>query len=125
MPTYEYRCPEGHMFDVFQKMSDEPGAVCPTCGAESERQISAGAGFLFKGSGFYITDSRSPEYAKKASAEKSQGGGDGKKESEKKEAGTSAGSDGSSSSDGAGAGSGASSGVSKKKPSSDSGSAGD
>jgi len=72
MPTYEYRCPEGHTFDVFQRMSDEPGAECPTCGVAAERQISAGAGLLFKGSGFYITDSRSPEYAKKASAEQSQ-----------------------------------------------------
>ncbi len=70
MPTYEYRCPEGHEFEVFQRMSDEPGAQCPTCGAQSERLISAGAGLLFKGSGFYITDYRSPDYAEKAKAEK-------------------------------------------------------
>lgn len=56
MPTYEYRCPEGHTFDVFQKMSDKPRAKCPKCGRMAVRQISAGAGLVFKGSGFYITD---------------------------------------------------------------------
>lgn len=69
MPTYEYRCSEGHQFDLFQKMSEEPGALCPTCGAESERIISGGAGFLFKGDGFYITDYRSDSYKKEASKE--------------------------------------------------------
>ncbi|MGD8320948.1 MAG: zinc ribbon domain-containing protein [Gemmatimonadota bacterium] len=80
MPTYEYRCPKGHEFEVFQRISDEPGATCPECGAPAQRQISAGAGFLFKGDGFYITDYRSQEYKKKASAEKGgdagSGGGD-------------------------------------------------
>ena len=71
MPTYEYRCPEGHHFELFQKMSDIPGAECPCCGAESERLLSAGAGFLFKGNGFYATDYRSDSYRKDASKEKS------------------------------------------------------
>ena len=69
MPTYEYKCPAGHTFDLFQKMSEEPRAQCPECGAESERIISGGAGFLFKGDGFYITDSRSDSYKKEASKE--------------------------------------------------------
>ncbi len=56
MPTYEYRCPEGHSFEKFQKISESPGAECPTCGAAAERVISGGAGLVFKGSGFYITD---------------------------------------------------------------------
>lgn len=56
MPTYEYRCPEGHEFELFQKMSDKPRAKCPTCGKVATRQISGGAGLVFKGSGFYITD---------------------------------------------------------------------
>lgn len=56
MPTYEYRCPEGHAFEKFQKMSDKPRASCPTCGKSATRQISGGAGLVFKGSGFYITD---------------------------------------------------------------------
>jgi len=73
MPTYEYRCPEGHHFELFQKMSEEPRAKCPECGAESERLLSAGAGFLFKGGGFYTTDHRSDSYKKDASKEESAG----------------------------------------------------
>jgi putative FmdB family regulatory protein len=71
MPTYEYRCPEGHHFELFQKMSDDPRARCPECGAESERLLSGGAGFLFKGDGFYATDYRSDSYKKEASKEES------------------------------------------------------
>lgn len=69
MPTYEYRCKRGHSFDVFQKMSDPPVAQCPECGADAERQIVPGAGFLFKGDGFYITDSRSEDYKKRAATD--------------------------------------------------------
>ncbi len=56
MPTYEYVCPAGHEFEKFQKMSDKPRASCPTCGKPAIRKISGGAGLVFKGSGFYITD---------------------------------------------------------------------
>jgi putative FmdB family regulatory protein len=56
MPTYEYKCPAGHEFDLFQKMSERPRAKCPTCGRQATRKISGGAGLVFKGSGFYITD---------------------------------------------------------------------
>ena len=56
MPTYEYLCPAGHHFDLIQKMADKPKARCPTCGKRASRQISGGAGLVFKGSGFYITD---------------------------------------------------------------------
>src|SRR5438874_195050 len=56
MPTYEYVCPEGHAFEKFQKMTDRPRAKCPTCGKTATRKISGGAGLVFKGSGFYITD---------------------------------------------------------------------
>ena len=56
MPTYEYQCPEGHAFDKFQKMTDKPRAKCPVCGKPATRKISGGAGLVFKGSGFYITD---------------------------------------------------------------------
>jgi len=56
MPTYEYECPEGHVFDKFQKMTDKPRARCPTCGKAAARKISGGAGLVFRGSGFYITD---------------------------------------------------------------------
>lgn len=70
MPTYEYRCREcGADFEKFQKMSDEPVAECPQCGAAAERRLSGGAGLLFKGSGFYITDYRGEGYKKAADKE--------------------------------------------------------
>lgn len=75
MPTYEYECPQGHSFEVFQKMTDKPVAKCPECGKKARRKISGGAGFLFKGEGFYITDYRSEDYKKKASSESGDGGG--------------------------------------------------
>ncbi|CAN5702059.1 zinc ribbon domain-containing protein [soil metagenome] len=74
MPTYEYRCPScGNQFEKFQRMSDEPVSECTKCGATAERRLSAGAGLLFKGSGFYITDYRGESYKKAAAGEK---GGD-------------------------------------------------
>lgn len=70
MPTYEYRCTQcENTFEKFQRMSDEPGAECPACGSASERQLSGGAGLLFKGSGFYITDYRSDSYKQAAKAD--------------------------------------------------------
>jgi putative FmdB family regulatory protein len=72
MPTYEYRCAAGHQFEHFQRMSEAPLERCTQCGAPAERLLSAGAGLLFKGSGFYITDYRSESYKKAAAAE---GGG--------------------------------------------------
>jgi putative FmdB family regulatory protein len=58
MPTYEFRCPTGHDFErFFRKISDAPMELpCPECGQVAQRRVSAGAGLLFKGSGFYITD---------------------------------------------------------------------
>lgn len=58
MPTYEYRCPDGHEFDhFFRKISEsQPSLPCPVCGKPAARLMSAGAGLVFKGSGFYITD---------------------------------------------------------------------
>jgi putative FmdB family regulatory protein len=58
MPTYEFRCPNGHEFERFyRKISDAASELpCPECGAAAERRLSAGAGLLFKGSGFYLTD---------------------------------------------------------------------
>src|SRR3954469_22974586 len=56
MPTYEYQCPAGHHFEKLQKMSDKPQAKCPVCGKPATRKISGGAGLVFKGTGFYITD---------------------------------------------------------------------
>lgn len=74
MPTYEYRCPVcGNEFEQFQRMSDPPAAECPTCSTPAERKLSGGAGLLFKGSGFYITDYRSESY--KQAAKQESGGG--------------------------------------------------
>ncbi len=57
MPTYEYVCNNcGYIFEEFQKISDEPIKICPKCGGNVSRKISAGIGLIFKGSGFYITD---------------------------------------------------------------------
>src|SRR5580700_2997981 len=58
MPTYEYRCPNGHDFDHFFRKISGGVAVwpCPVCGLPAERRMSGGAGLVFRGSGFYITD---------------------------------------------------------------------
>ncbi len=69
MPTYEYRCPDGHEFERFQRMSDEPKADCPACGKAATRLLSGGGGFIFKGEGFYLTDYRSESYREAAKRE--------------------------------------------------------
>lgn len=59
MPTYEYVCDDcEHLFEKFQSMSDDPIEICPKCDGSVRRLISGGAGLVFKGSGFYITDNR-------------------------------------------------------------------
>ena len=118
MPTYEYRCLKGHDFDLFQSMSDEPGAVCPECGESAERLMSGGAGLIFKGEGFYITDYRSDAYKKAASSDK-EAASSGEKTSGGDSAEKSSG--GKSSSDGAG---GSSEGGSSKSKGGSSGSSG-
>jgi putative FmdB family regulatory protein len=58
MPTYEFRCPSGHSFERFyRKIADAATELeCPECGKIAVRQLSGGAGLVFKGSGFYLTD---------------------------------------------------------------------
>lgn len=59
MPTYEYECSScGHTFEAFQSMSDAPLSSCPECGKAVKRLIFGGTGVIFKGSGFYVNDSR-------------------------------------------------------------------
>lgn len=72
MPTYDYRCSAcGHEFELFQSMKDKPRRKCPKCSKNAlVRLIGTGAAVLFKGSGFYETDYRSPSYKKGAEAEK-------------------------------------------------------
>ena len=72
MPTYDYVCEAcGHEMEAFHSMSAAPLKDCPVCGEPAlKRQIGAGAGLLFKGSGFYQTDYRSDSYKKGASSDK-------------------------------------------------------
>ena len=72
MPTYGYICEKcGYEFDEFQSITAKPLRKCPECGRNSlKRLIGAGAGFIFKGSGFYQTDYRSEGYKKAAEKEK-------------------------------------------------------
>jgi putative FmdB family regulatory protein len=63
MPTYEYECEKcGHRFEVFQSMKDPPKKRCPKCKGKLRRLVGTGAGMIFKGSGFYVTDYRSDSY---------------------------------------------------------------
>ena len=56
MPIYEYRCPNGHTFEVFQRMTDPPVSVCEICGAGPVEKLLFPVAVHFKGSGFYSTD---------------------------------------------------------------------
>ena len=67
MPTYEYQCRScAQRFEARQSITASPRTRCPHCGKKVDRLISAGAGFLFKGSGFYSTDYRSRPYKEAA-----------------------------------------------------------
>jgi putative FmdB family regulatory protein len=84
MPTYEFRCPDGHEFEKFyRKISDAVSELpCPECGKTATRLVSGGAGLLFKGSGFYLTDYGKNAHRKAApsgsDSGKSGGAGEGK-----------------------------------------------
>lgn len=75
MPTYEYQCDAcQHNFDEFQSFSEAPLKKCPKCGKSKLRRLfGAGAGIIFKGSGFYQTDYRSESYQKASKAEQESG----------------------------------------------------
>src|SRR5436190_23376528 len=94
MPTYEYVCEKcGHPFEKFQSMKDNPLKICPRelCAQKRwgkgkvKKLMSTGAGLIFKGSGFYITDYRSEKY--KEAAKKDSNAGETKKSGETKSAG--------------------------------------
>jgi putative FmdB family regulatory protein len=72
MPTYDYECKAcHHRWELFQSIKAEPEKKCPKCGKrQAQRMIGAGAGIIFKGSGFYQTDYRSSGYKKAAEADK-------------------------------------------------------
>ncbi len=73
MPTYEYECNVcRERFELFQSITERPVKKCPRCNKPAaKRLIGAGAGIIFKGTGFYQTDYRSTEYKEKAKAESS------------------------------------------------------
>ena len=80
MPTYDYRCRKcGHQFELFHGIKDEAPKRCPKCRGRAQRVPAGGAGVLFKGTGFYITDYRSKAYKEKAKGETSGGSGSGGK----------------------------------------------
>jgi putative FmdB family regulatory protein len=88
MPTYEYKCEAcGHAFEKFQSIKAGPIRKCPNCGKmKVKKLISKGAGLIFKGSGFYITDYRSEGYKDQAKAEGGSNNSGGESKTESKEA---------------------------------------
>lgn len=92
MPTYEYECTAcGATFERFQSITEAPVRKCPECGRRKARRLlGAGAGIIFRGSGFHQTDYRSADYKAKAKAEsggEGKGGGAKKTTAEKGQAG--------------------------------------
>ena len=88
MPTYDYKCLACDVrFEKFQGITAPPIEECPECGGKVKRLIGAGAGLIFKGSGFYITDYRSEGYKESAKKDKkgSSDKSDSSDKSEKKE----------------------------------------
>ena len=96
MPTYDYRCKQcGHEFAAFQSITQDPLSRCPECGEDSLRRlIGAGAGIIFKGSGFYETDYKR--------SRKPNGGGESKGSEKKSESKSETKADSSSKSDSGG-----------------------
>lgn len=82
MPTYDFRCPDGHGFEKFYRNMSEAlfTLPCPQCTAAAERQMSGGAGLVFKGSGFYSTDYGKNAHRKVAPAAAGEGKAEGKSE---------------------------------------------
>jgi putative FmdB family regulatory protein len=84
MPIYEYRCPRGHTFEMFQRMSDPPPADCQICGSAPVEKVLYPAAIHFKGSGFYSTD-YGRGARKKDAAKDGDGPSEGVKKDEKKD----------------------------------------
>jgi len=80
MPIYEYRCPDGHTFEVFQRMSDAPVAACEVCGKGPVEKVLFPVAVHFKGSGFYSTD-----YGRKSRKEGKEGDAKPAEKAEKKD----------------------------------------
>lgn len=70
MPTYDYECPQCGRFDVMQKITAPALETCPECGSPVQKLISKNVAIIFKGSGFYATDAKTKEYARKLNKER-------------------------------------------------------
>ncbi|MBN2550380.1 MAG: zinc ribbon domain-containing protein [Anaerolineales bacterium] len=87
MPIYTYRCKNcGVQFEVQQSFTDQPLTRCPECSKKTLQKVYQPVGIVFKGSGFYATDHRSPSGSSRASGKEKEksGEGEGKSEGEKK-----------------------------------------
>ena len=74
MPIYEYRCPKGHLFDLFQRMDDDPPTACEVCGGGPVSRVFHPVPVFFKGSGFYSTDYGRSKRKKETAASEGDGG---------------------------------------------------
>ena len=86
MPIYEYRCPDGHTFEMFQRMSDAPAEKCEVCGASPVEKVLYPVSVHFKGSGFYSTDYGRGSGKKGGASKDGDGGGSGDSGSSEKKA---------------------------------------
>jgi putative FmdB family regulatory protein len=96
VPIYEYKCPEGHVFELFQRFADAPAETCQVCGASPVVKVLYPAAVHFKGSGFYTTDYQN-------AGKKRGGSGDGSSSSSSSDGASSSSGDSGSSSSGDGA----------------------
>lgn len=99
MPTYAYACTQcSHRFDIYQSFSDDSLTTCPECGKEALRKVFSPVGVVFKGSGFYRTDSRSGQNSRSSNGSQKKSSEDSSGSGEKSTAGASSNESGSSSS---------------------------
>jgi putative FmdB family regulatory protein len=89
VPTYEYKCPNGHVFEVFKRIADAPPEACPVCGASPVQTVLYPVPVHFRGSGFYSTDygrgGRKRDRAKESASESGSDSGSGDKSGDKKD----------------------------------------
>ena len=90
MPIYEYKCPNGHVFELFQRMSDPPPETCEVCGAGPLERVLYPVAVHFKGSGFYTTDYGRGSKRRDGGPKESDSGGDSKPKTDTKEKATEA-----------------------------------
>lgn len=117
MPTYVYQCTAcGHEYERFESITAKPNKTCPKCHKKKgERQISGGAGLIFKGSGFYTTDYRKSSYKESAKKDASSPSSSSGSSSEAKSSGDTKSSGGETKSGGASKGKGSDKGKGKSK----------